>query len=324
MQLLNRIKFDPSFPIVGRAAGRSVVSSIHFALIAMASAAIRKNATGLPIATEDNPDPLNHIDNANEQVNAAHERAEELRNRREQGFDTEELDTEGGVSEFASTPEDPMVLASLLKILADHITENLNKNAGTVKLLLTGAMAPNPYDLASSIVDSLDRQIQFTNTPNLAVVEATSKALGITKDEVLAAHAKQSQSQATFLRNNRSEILTVIRNLHWRGDSDMDAEIAETRLPAIHKLRLLRAAEAGLFNARGREITNFSRFGQKDAPGNIRAIDGTREELHDEFDAILKDSNAKRELEEAEKRGAAIPQMNARPSEVLKAASKVA
>lgn len=324
MNLINRIKFDPSFPIVARAAGRSIVGSIHFALIAAASAAVRRDIAGVPVPTEDNPDPQNHIDNANEAVNAANEHAEELRIRREQGFETDEMDTEGGVSEFASTPEDPMVLASLLKVIGDHISEDLQKNAGTVKLLLTDKLAPNPFDIASSISESLERQIKFSNEPNAAVVEATAKALGITKEEVLSAHSKQQQAQANFLRTNRSEILGIIKNLHWRGDSDMDAEIAETRLPAINKLRLLKAAETGLFAARGREITNYTRFGLKDAPGNIKAIDGLREELHDEFDAILKDPHSKKELEEAEKRGAALPQMNPRPSDVIKAAAKAA
>lgn len=320
MQLLNLIKYDEGFPMIARSAGRSIVGSINFTLIMAAQAKIRRDTNGVPVASLDDPDPVNSIDNANEAVNAANEEAEARRVRREQGFEVDEMDTEGNVSEFASTPEDPMLLATLLKIIAEEISTDLLHNAGMVQLLSSGKMVPNPFDIAPTILESFERQLKFVTVPDTARVVAEAKALGITPAEVLQALAAQNASQLLFLRQNRTDILAIIRNLHWKEDTDMDADIAEDRLPAINQLRLLKSAEQGLFSARSREITGYSRFGRVDAPGNILAIDGTREKLHDEFESVLKDPRRKAELRDLKSRGIQLPVMNKRPSEVLKEA----
>ena len=290
--MLNLIKVNEICPTIGRSAGRAVVGSINFQLVNAAIRHIKREMFGVPV--DGTPD----IDAFNTNQSAIDDETESAQARVEQGF---------------TIPEDPLVLASLLKIIANNIADNLEDNAGRVRSLSTNKMLPNPYDIAPTVEQSFEQQLKLQPTISKAVIKAEAAELGVSEEEILSAQTKRQDAQTRFLKENKALILETVRNLHWKGDENMDADLAFDRLPAMTRVRLASKADAGLLRAREREIVSYVQFGREDAKGNIKLIDGTRNELLDEVHNWMQIPNFKREYNDVLERSNQAPVFGKRP-----------
>lgn len=297
--MIDLIKIDSSKSILPeQAACRGVAGAINFMLITAASTIIRRKSISLPEGDEPN-----HIDNYNENIAAQEEAEENLRVREEQGF---------------SPPVDIVEQAAVLKILLSHLSDNMEDHARKVEAATRpGYMLPEPFDMPESIARTLDRQMKSRPPISEARKKQEAELLGVSEEDVEAAHERRGAQQISFLKVNAKEIQEIIRNVHWTGEP-LDEYQAFEWLEPIVQLRLLAGADSGLWFARQQQIERF-RNNAEEAAGNIRLFDDLRLKVHNERDRLMRIESFKRKVDDAILRGATLPRFNVRPLEPKKA-----
>lgn len=305
--LLDKVKVNASFPFVGRAASRSIVSSLNFTIASMVANAVRNNMFGVPAETGDTPDlklsPGEHvpgpgIDGFNEAYAAAEEARHEAQMRHEQGY-------------VVDVP--PLELAGMLKVIRDHLAENLLENAGMRQNPLDPkrGLYPDPYHVGESLSVSFAKQMEMAPRVSEAQVRAQAEALNLDFEDCMRVTKQRQERGARFLKDNREEILQMLDNLgaidaEGNPYGTADAEEVFEKLPAIHRARMYVSADRGLWYERDRAIGMMMR-GHPDGPANIKLIDAARQEIHDEFDRFMKREDVRRDISDAVQRGATWP-----------------
>lgn len=304
--LLNRIKFDPSMPFIARAAGRSMVGTLNFAIVNLVSQELRNRRYGETVAeVNQNPEgelsttPPN-LDDRNEiDVNEKQGREVENQLREDQGFDV-------GM--------EPLVLASMLKFLRDTIADDLDANAGLRRNPLTGKLMKNPFDLAQPISESFTRQLALAPRIDMTIAGKIAKVVGLTAEDVVRVAEQRHKNANKFLQDNAAEMFSIIDNLGSPVGDDghvfepSDDETVLDRLPAMNQARLIVAADRGLWYERERQVQGYMR-GNPNALGNIGIIDGVRKQLHTDYAVFMSRGPIRQEIEEAVNRGATWPQL---------------
>lgn len=317
--LLQKIRVNKSYPFVGRAAGRSITGTLGFLISNIVASEIRKRTTGVPVEdaglSPSKVDALlakygNTVDARNEQDEASRGAAHLDKLREEQGL---------------VVNADPMELAGKLNIIRLSIAEDLLANAQMMVNPLDpkGSTYPNPYDVAPSLDESFERQVSQQPRINEVQLKAQAAALNLPYEDVLRVTRARQEAGVRFLKAHKEEILSMLATL---GASDSqgnqlstdDAESVELGLPPIQRARLYVAADRGLWYERDRAIGLYMR-GHPDGEGNIKIVDGTREEIHADFNRLMRTDSWKRSIEDAVARGAQYPVLLALPSKATTA-----
>lgn len=306
--MFNLIKFDASRPVIARSAGRSVVAHANFALRGLCERIIRQTRFGGGTQIAE----ATGVDGMNEDAAAIAERAEEMRNRAEQGHDT-------------GMPMEEQ--AGLLKLVRDAIACDLEDNAGRKPMLTDPSKTmPDTYHVGAAFEESIDWQLrQKANLPSETRITAEAKALNVTAEDIRRVVLERHTTQVQFLRDNKEDIIAKYHGLiafgqdgHPYGVGDIAAVF--DRLPAMTRLRLYKAADTGLFKQRDKELARHLGIAPRpqgeehvDTAGNIALIDGTRRELLKEVAELMKQPTFAREIEEAQARGANLPTFSPAP-----------
>ena len=302
--LFNRIRFDPSMPFVARAAGRSIVGTLNFAIVNLAAQELRnrrfgqtaveggEHADGDAPSNEPTLDARNEIDQNEVQGDKVEQQL-----RDDQGFEV-------GV--------EPLVLASQLKFIRDVIADDLDANAGLRRNPLNGKLMKNPFDLAQPISESFARQLALAPRVDMSMITKVAKVVGLTPEDVIRVVEQRHKSANKFLSDNAAELFSIIDNLGTPIGDDghpfepADDESVLDRLPALNQARLIVAADRGLWYERERQVQGYMR-GNPNALGNIGIIDGVRKQLHNDYAIFMAKPHMRTEIEEAVNRGAAWP-----------------
>jgi hypothetical protein len=299
-------KINSSFPFVGRAVLRGVVSSLNFQVLTLAQQMVRQQQQEANLSA----DSLlsGGIDNYNEAAAAAEERAESERMRAEQGHEVRMPALE---------------LGALLLTLSNNFREELLSHAGMIESMLRpGTMLPNPYDLGESVEETLTRQMARAPRMSSAQAKAEMKAYGFSEEKLAEAFKKQHESQLNFLKENKELILSHVERMRTlAGVTDNDAEAAWDKLPTIQKLRLLAAADNGLYYAAQRELTNFLVYNRPNGKSNAGLLVSERRVIHAEINDIMKNPTTKREIDAEIERGASLPNLQPLPEIEVKQAA---
>jgi len=283
-------KHDSAAPVVAVAAGRGVVGSINFALIALASGIIRNEirmgGTG------------EGIDAYNELRSGQAAAEEDDRQMEEQG---------------ASTRMNPMVLGGMLRAVRGYLCDDMVAVAPKVELVLSKKVVPDPYACGDRITDTLDFQISREPRGLTAAMKAEAKALNISEEELMQGFLAQNKNNVAFLATNRSLVLECIERMTFENPDTLGAEGIYDKLPAINRLRLLAACDAGLMRRATQEKKRHIVWRQADALGNVALLEGERRELRKRINAWLAESKVKREIKEELDRGVNLPVLNDLP-----------
>lgn len=306
--MLALIKFDPSRPVIARAAGRGVVGSANFALRGLCERILRqKRFGGGEKVTE-----ASGIDGMNEEAADGAAIAEAARIREEQGHDT-------------GMPMSEQ--AALLKLVRDAINEDLIEHAAQKPMLTDpNKTMPDMFHVGAAFEESLDWALrQKVNLPSMSRIEAEAKALNVTVEDIKRIVTERHVSNLQFLRDNKEDIISTYHGLVAYGADGHaygygDAVAVFDRLPAMTQLRLYKAADTGLYKQRDKEIgwhlgisPRPAGMNAEDCAGNVTIIDGTRRELLLEVAELMKKPAFARDYDEARSRGANPPVFSPAP-----------
>lgn len=298
--MLAKLRFDPSRPIIARAAGRALVGSLNFTIASLIQQHLRRERFGASVPE------ASGIDGLNDAAADAAADVEAGRVREEQGF---------------AITADPLELAARLKLVRDSVAGDLLKNAGRRQMATRpGETFPDPFHIGASFAESLDFQLRTQpRMASEAALRAEAKALNVSLDDVKAALTARHVRQINLLRDSRDDIERIYGELTPKGSDghplgvEADEEVF-AKLPAIVQLRLVAAADKGLFRARQRELElHFA--GRSEAAGNIALLDGTRRELLAMVNRWMEKPQFKAELDDATSRGANQPTFAPAPHE---------
>lgn len=302
--LLDTIKFDPSRPIIARAAGSALIGSLNFSIASLIVRDLKAQRRGTPVLE------ASGVDGANTEAADLEEAKEELRVRAEQGF----------------AIEMPLLQqAAMLKAVRDSVADDLLSNAEMRPLITDPSKSiPDPFHVGQSFEDSLKFQIGMDERkPSEAMIRAQAKALNVEEKDIRDAYTKRHLRQVQFLRDNKAEIITIYNGLSAKAEdghaySHEDADVIFGRLPAMAQLRVAKAADQGLYKSRARELERHLSSGltESEAGGNVALLDGTRRELLEEVASWMKQEKFAREVSEARSRGANMPQFMPAPRPV--------
>lgn len=312
--MMHRMRFHPAYPYIFRAAGRSVCGSINFTLLNLAQGIIR---AGVAAAESGEPTALDApggIDAYNELRADDDAHTEELRNREEQGL---------------TVMPDPMLLGALLKCVYSYVAEELHDHCAKIEMLTKpGVLMPDPWTVAETVQQTIGRQLIAAPREMTSRMKAEAAVLGVAPEEILAVIRRQQDTQVQFLKENKDRILEIIDQMVYHNPDDLEIVGIFDRLPAINRLRLMASADGGLYRASIRERNNYVISSNKNRLTAKSHLDEERREFRVEIEAFCKDPKVKRELAEAEDRGAALPQFFPVPPKIdeqaLQAARKTA
>lgn len=273
---LIEIKSDESM-FAEREASRGMASSINFMLINFAATVIRNRNRSIP---DLDMDAINNIDNFNENISAQAADDENDANREELGYEIQ---------------VDPVEQAAALKVIRTHLADNCEDHARKVRAATNPKiLLPEPFDMPDTILRTIERQIRVRPKLSEERVKAEAELLGVSPDDIEAAHARQQDQTVSFYTKNAQEILEMIKNLHWT-EQDFDAYAAWDWLAPVTKVRLISGADQGMWFARSNQIQRF-RNNVDEARANIRLIDLLRNEVLDEKDRLMRIDSFKRSV----------------------------
>lgn len=303
--IIDITRINKTYPFVGRAAMRSMTGTLNFTIANLCAADIRAKTVGglMPGGVDLNPLLAkygNTLDKRNEQDEAARGAAHENAMREEQGF---------------NGPVPPLEMAGRLKIIRDVMAADMEDNC----VLLPNPLKPgstyiDPWSIATPLEDSFRKQLLQVPKVNEKNVEAMCKAVGIptvTMDDIRLVMTGQQEAGIRFLKAHGEDILAYFANLTAKGSDGHtltldDAVDIEMALPAQRRASLFVAADRGLWYERQRQIGLIMRS-HPDAAGNMKFVDGTREEIHAEFEKLMADPVFKAGIDEAVQRGSRWP-----------------
>lgn len=294
--MLQKLRFDPSQPIIARSAGRALAGSLLFSMVNLIQQHLRAERFGTRVEA-------GGIDALNDAAADADDKAEAARVRVEQGF---------------AAPVDYLALAAKMKLVYSSIFDDLEKHAQR-KAMLTDASRtiPDPFQIPSTLADSIDFQLRTKPQISEARIRAEAKALNVSEEDIRIAVVSRHTRQIDILRDNRADVERIFENLTAKGSdghplgAEADEEVFMS-LPAMVQLRCAAAADKGLFRARNREI-ELHLSGNKDAGGNIAILDGTRRDILAMVGRWMDTAKFKAEVEEAASRGSNMPQFAPAP-----------
>lgn len=308
--LFDAIKFDPSIPLVSRAAGSALVGSLNFSISNLIQRHLKNERFGMPAGDTQTEEGATRasIDTANDEL-ADREQTQATSDARvDQGFD-------------ATT--EPLVLAADLKLVREHVQAHLLEHAGRRqdphKPDDPSATIPDRFHIGRDFAESLEFQSRGRVKMGDAEAQAQADAFGVSVDEVRIAEARRNGRQAQFLVDNAEEIVEVYHSLTSRGSDGhpLGYEEAETvfeRLPALVQLRMLVAADKGLYRQRLLELERGLN-GNAEAKGNIAFLDAARREMIEIGNSWLRDGRFKREVDVGLASGQTMPAFSPAPPE---------
>lgn len=301
--LFKLCEIEQSMKFVGQAAARGTCNAINFFLINTASNMIRQRRAGIPEATEQDPTPINHIDNYDTAQKDQDDQDQTDDTRAEQGF---------------TVPDDPVVVAGYVKVIFAELNEELLKHAGKVEYQSTpGQFYPNPFEIPTTLAKEIDRQMRAARMPHEAILKNEAEILGRPIEEIIAAAGRKIAQRVGFIKENAKEIIELASNWHLEGDeAGMDHESAYERLHPMQQLRLLAGADSGLWFAIGNQIQNPRRLDLREVRANIDLIEGRRTELLAEVSRLMRIDSFGRQVREAEDRGQVYPRFNPAPEKM--------
>jgi len=309
--IIDVVRLDSHAPFVGRAAARSMVGSLNFTIANLVASKVRqRRVAGVP-AEDDRLQPAtraslealqekygNTLDIRSEIDEHDRGQAHEDRIREEQGF---------------VVVQDPMELAGLLKVVRDALAEDLLLHAQMLRNPLDpkGGTYADPFHVAPSLEESFLKQLANQPKVNEAQATAQARALELDPADVIRVLQRQQEVGLRFLKENKEELLALINEVGARKPdggvySTEDAAEVEAKLPGIHRARLFVSADRGLWYETDRTI-NMRLRGHPDALGNLKLLDGKREEVHALFKQLMQNGNVHRDIDEAVRRGATWP-----------------
>lgn len=313
MQLFKLCEIDASMAFVGRGAGLGVCNAINFFLVNTASNIIRARTTGIPEATEWDPNPINNIDAHNEQMANRGSVAHNVRG--ESGVDDEGNDVadindeqENRAEQGFTVPDDPVVVAGYLKVIFAELQAELIRHARKHPYeSMPNRSYPDRFDIPFTLVKELERQM-VQKEPDERRIANEAEILGRPIEEIRTLALRRGASRINFIRENAREIIELAANWHLTGDDAMlDHHACVERLHPMQQLRLLAGADQGLFFAVKNTIMNYQRLDIKIVKANIDMIEGKRNEVLDEVDRLMRIDSFQRQVMEAEERGQTYP-----------------
>jgi len=273
-------------PVTRRAAGRGIIGSINFALLLAGQNQVRK-ISGAADGTIDGYNALFAADAAEEETTRVHE---------EQGS-------------YVAMPVAER--CGYLACIAALINTDLKDHAEMVTVEsgpMTGKKVYHPYHVGDSLRQTLQRQIEKAPAELTATQRLTARALGITEADMLASERKLAQTNAMFLLKHKVEILEAAAAFGFDNAESWDVEVVASKLPAIDQLRLMIAADNGMYFVRDNSAKRYIRNSQqKDLFTDIGLLDGEREKLHQRINKFCKEPKILQALRDARERGETIP-----------------
>lgn len=298
----------PAPDIVYRAAARGVIGSINFALTVMAQQDVRARNTVTEAGA--NIDAYNAIYSKQEDESVEEQMQEE------QGGSKKMPNAERG----ALLRGISLVLNADLESYADRIKVDHPRIPGKTMIIAEPMHVGEPLSVA------LERQIERQPRPSDAAMKARARALGVTEEEMIESERRAAAYQANFIKNNKATILETAMNYtfenaykkdklspaEWKAKIEamykLDLDTLFGKLPIIDQMRLLVAADNGLYFRRTSDAQAFVRDSRReDLMSNVGAYDAARIVLHKRIDEFVKDANVKRALIEARDRGERLP-----------------
>lgn len=292
LNLFDKIRFNSASPVVARAAGSALVGSLNFSVSNLIQRHLKNERYGMPTP--------GGIDAANEEIAEGAAQEEAARVRIEQGFDA---------------VHKPLELAASLKCVRNYVQGHLLENAGKrPDPSNPGKDMVDRFHVGRDFADSLEFQARARmkmGEGEAAALAAKFAAVGATVEHVRIAENRRNNRQSSFVVDNRGEILACYERLICTGEDGhvMGIEQAETvfdRLPAMAQLRMVVAADKGLYNAWLSELERALN-GSGEALGNMSFLVKAREELAAVGNSWLKDPKFAKEIKDTLDQGGTMP-----------------
>lgn len=300
--LFNTLKYNASEPFVARTAGRAAVGTINALIVGLITAHMRLARFGTAVQ-----EPT--LDTRNDEVEGAvqaHEAGESVRE--EQGHTV--------------TREDPLKLASRLKLIRDVVAANLEANAGERVLEMVSKTIKDPFHVAQHFEDTLAFMTNSVQAVSPTLVKEEAKALGISEEDVQKALAARPMKQQQFLHQNRAEILEIYKGL---VPCDVDGylikpaecEAVLETLPAMNRLQIAGSADRALHRAYLREIAEYVRTSNPISKSNVGVLLGIRRQIFNELvPSWFEEPSFERDVRAAMERGSRYPEFGPKPAPV--------
>jgi hypothetical protein len=272
-----------------RAAAIGVIGSANFALLVMGQQDVRAQSQ----FTED--------------VSPVDGYAALLANKETKEVEDDMHDDQGGVVKMPNKERGAYmhriinILNSDLEAYADRIKIEHPKTGKTIIMC-------EPFHVGQPLSVALAKMIDRTPAPPSVATRAKADALGVTEAEMRESDLRAAAFQSQFLKLHKAEVLEMVWKYTHPGVEALELDTVFDKLPAIDRLRLMVAADNGLYFRRRTDAERYIKDSrQEDLLSNVGAYDAARKLLHIRIDDFCKEPAIKRELMEARTGGDKIP-----------------